>query len=289
MHVTPRTRAVGAGAGAGLATLAAVGGQQYVSNWGPRLLPAFESTTARVGTFTASEVFGGTAATRIAPLAGSQPVSSGLGTKFTGYAVPRSYTPLGTIEGAPAPARALTPPIPQQSDQLARLQPLGKVGDRPNLTNGQFSQPRPLVVPAPVVQAYQNVTPPAAANFFSRVEPKMVNDLASLRRPLTFDHARSVAYNDLKSAAQQAEKEPAAKISFEVLSGKIKVDASQTIGGVKISGGEINLYKTSMAIGAAVIACNAVADSQFTDCIADVTKKALKKSLEKETETAGGK
>jgi len=289
MHVTPRTKVVGAGAGAGLATLAAVGGQQYVSNWGPRLLPAFESTAARVGTYTASEVLGGTAATRIAPFAGSQPVSSGIATKFTGYTVPRSYAPLGTIEGAPAPARVLTPPLPQHSGQLARLQPLGKVGDRPNLTNGQLSPSRPLVVPAPLVQAYQNVTPPAAANFFSRVEPKMVNDLASLRRPLKFDYARSVAYNDLRSAAQQAEKEPAAKVSFEVLSGKIKIDASQTIAGVRISGGEINVYKTSMAIGAAVIACNAVADSQFKDCIADAAKKALKKSLEKETETAGGK
>jgi hypothetical protein len=287
MHVTRRPRTVGAGAG--LATLAAVGGQQYISNWGPRLLPAFESSTARVGTFTASEVFGGTAATRIAPFAGSQPVSSGIGTKFTGYTVPRSYAPLGTIERAPALTRAVTPPISQQSDQFARLQPLGKVGDRPNLTNGQFSPPRPLVVPAPLVQSHQNVAPPAAENFFSRVEPKIVGDLASLHRPLKFDYARSIAYNDLKSAAQRAEKEPAAKVSFEVLSGKIKIDASQTIAGVKVSGGEINVYKTSMAIGAAVIACNAVADSQFKDCIADAAKKALKKSLEKETATAGGK
>jgi hypothetical protein len=287
MHVTRRTKAVGAGAG--LATLAAVGGQQYLSNWGPRLLPAFESSTARVGTFTASEVFGGTAATRIAPFAGSQPVSSGIGTKFTGYTVPKSYAPLGTIEGAPAPARALTPPVPQQSDQFAKLQPLGKVGDRPNLTNGQISPPKPLVVPGPLVHSYQNDTPSAAANFFSRVEPKMVDDLASLHRPLKFDYARSVVYNDLKSAAQQAEKEPAAKVSFEVLTGKIKIDASKTIAGVKISGGEINVYKTSMTIGAAVIACNAVADNRFKDCIADAAKKAIKKALEKETETAAGK
>jgi hypothetical protein len=36
---------------------------------------------------------------------------------------------------------------------------------------------------------------------------------------------------------------PESKATFEVLTGKLKIDASRTLGGVKITGGEINLYK----------------------------------------------
>jgi hypothetical protein len=36
---------------------------------------------------------------------------------------------------------------------------------------------------------------------------------------------------------------PESKATFEVLTGKLKIDASRTLGGVKITGGEINRYK----------------------------------------------
>ncbi len=283
MHVTGRTKAVGAGAG--LVTLVAVGGEQYLANWGSRLLPALEVNSARVSTYTATEIFGGTAAANIE----LRTVPIGIG-KLREFGTPASYSSLVVVENAPASARALTPSIAPQLDPFARLQTVTQAGDDAFAAYGQSSLPRPVIVPNLLAQPYQNVAPSAAANFFSRVEPTMIDDLAA-RRPLQLDDAISAVRRNLQSAAQQAEKEPAAKVSFEVLTGKLKIDASKTIAGVKVSGGEINLYTTSMTVGTAAVACNAVADKEFKSCVADATTKIFKKlsAPEKETETAAGK
>jgi hypothetical protein len=47
----------------------------------------------------------------------------------------------------------------------------------------------------------------------------------------------------VSDAAQKAASEPNSGVTFELLSGKLTVDASTTVAGVKITGGEVNLYQ----------------------------------------------
>jgi hypothetical protein len=283
-----RTKAIRAVAG-GLATLAGLGGGElYILNRG---LPSLEGTAAGVSRVTASEIFAETAANRIISSVESPTISGAIGSKLSGGNLLPSYPPLGAIKNAPTSAKAWLPPVNAQSDPFAKLKPFPKAVDRPNPVPNQISPPRPIVVPNAILPPTQSISPSATADFLSRVQPKIVDHLISLRRPVSLDYANSIVRNDLVSAAQQAEKESAAKVSFEVLTGKIKIEASKTVGGVKISGGEINAYKVAGTIGAAVVACNAVADTHFKDCVADAAKKAIKNSLDgpKETETAGAK
>ncbi|MDA9468756.1 hypothetical protein [Bradyrhizobium sp. CCBAU 53415] len=113
--------------------------------------------------------------------------------------------------------------------------------------------------------------------YIASAEPKLIGDLASLSPPLSKATIEIIIKNDLATTAQNLAKAPDANVSFDVLSGKLKVNTARVVGGVKVSGGEINIYVVGSGVTAAVLACNAVSEVTFKNCIDAGIKKAMAK------------
>jgi hypothetical protein len=117
------------------------------------------------------------------------------------------------------------------------------------------------------------------SSYFSTAEPKLADDLTVLKPPLSRNVVENIVKRDLASTAQAASTTAGSNLSFEVLTGKLKVETSRTIGGMKITGGEINLYVVGGAITGSVLACNALADLKFRNCIEAAIRTAMAKAV----------
>jgi len=69
--------------------------------------------------------------------------------------------------------------------------------------------------------------------------------------------------------------------SFEYLSGKLTVPASIEVAGVKITGGEVNLYKAArdLVIGGAIVKCG-LDDKGYKECLRQAIHEVLQSQLE---------
>ncbi len=133
---------------------------------------------------------------------------------------------------------------------------------------------RPIVI-------YPQGDPRVIVNRYVAIaEPKLVEDLTKLSPPVSKLAVESIVKNDLVTTAQNIAKAPDAKVSFDVLSGKLKVEASRVIAGVKVSGGEINVYVVGGGVTTAVMACNAVSDVTFKNCVDAAIRKAMSKAFD---------
>jgi hypothetical protein len=82
-----------------------------------------------------------------------------------------------------------------------------------------------------------------------------------------------VIFNNEAVAATKIDKN--SWITFEILSGKLSVDSSLSLGGLELKAGDINLYKVPGIVGAASLAyyCNSVDLSKYKKCIAEAMAK----------------
>jgi hypothetical protein len=114
----------------------------------------------------------------------------------------------------------------------------------------------------------------SVTSYFTSAEPKMLADFAKLSPPISQSAADQIIRSELVGVVQQAAKDPASNISFEAFSGKLTVDSSATIAGVKVTGGEINLYKVSLSLAGGVAACMGVIDADYQTCVQSALSKA---------------
>jgi hypothetical protein len=105
-----------------------------------------------------------------------------------------------------------------------------------------------------------------ATSLWLSAEPQMLSQLASAGPMLTRDQAEIIIQSEIAKIVQTAANTPNSGITFEVLSGKLTIESSVTIGGVKIAGGDLNVYKVSGMLAGSVVACNAAA-TQFDTCV----------------------
>lgn len=161
-------------------------------------------------------------------------------------------------------------------DPNQRLGNLGREGTETLNTTSQSQ----LVAKQPIV-TFNNgdYSKSAISSYFSTAEPKLVDDLTALKPPLSKSVVEDIVKRDLARVAEAASTTAGSNVSFEVLTGKLKVDASRTIGGIKITGGDINLYVVGGAITGGVLACNALADVKFKSCVDSAIKAAMAKAL----------
>jgi hypothetical protein len=102
---------------------------------------------------------------------------------------------------------------------------------------------------------------------FSQTEPQIIDDLAALGGNLSQSKVANVISADVAKTLQNVAATSESGITFEVLSGKLKFNSYRTVRGAKVSLGEINVYKVSLTLAGAVVACTSLGTSELTTCV----------------------
>lgn len=105
--------------------------------------------------------------------------------------------------------------------------------------------------------------------------PTIATDLSLRNGNFTVTYAQRVIEENLVAAAS---KKADPLITFEAMTGKIKVDASVRMGRAQVAVGEVNVYKLSAAAAVGVTACKGLGAQKFDECV----KKALDKAFGEE-------
>jgi hypothetical protein len=90
-------------------------------------------------------------------------------------------------------------------------------------------------------------------------QPAITADLERYRSNLTMTQADDIIQNELIKASEDAEKKSNSGITFEILPGKMKVDSQFSLSGIKITGGEANVYKIASTAALGAAACRGLA------------------------------
>lgn len=115
----------------------------------------------------------------------------------------------------------------------------------------------------------------AAKTVVESAKPALVNDIGLLGRSATAANVEPILTKDLKEAATLLAKTDAEHVTFEVLTGKLKVSTKLSKNGYKLAFGEVNLYKVVSVSAATVAACNRIHRLDTSSCIDAALDKAL--------------
>ncbi len=148
------------------------------------------------------------------------------------------------------------------------------------ISNAPIGSSRPVII-----FNHQDFNRSGVSSYFSIAEPKLANDLAALKPPLSKAIVERIVRADMETVAQDAVKKPGSKTTFEVLTGKLKIEASRTIGGINVTGGELNVYGVAGTITGSVMTCNALADASFKNCVDAAVKTAMSSFLKRKART----
>jgi hypothetical protein len=145
----------------------------------------------------------------------------------------------------------------------------------------------PVVTSRPIVLfPNQDFNFSGVSSYFSNAQPKLANDLTALTPPLLKATVQGIVEADLKNVAENAAKNSDSKVTFEAFSGKLKIESSTTVAGMKVTGGEVNVYTVAGAITGGVMACNALTDATFKNCV-DAAIKTAVSSFVKDSKVRG--
>jgi hypothetical protein len=111
-----------------------------------------------------------------------------------------------------------------------------------------------------------------AGKVLQSAQPMIIRDLGSGYAGLSESEVNQIVQRNLTEAAVQIAKEPGSGVTFEVLTLKLKIDSSVVIGGVKITGGEINLGKVVLPLSGGIYACRQMKAKQYDGCVKAVVE-----------------
>jgi len=119
------------------------------------------------------------------------------------------------------------------------------------------------------------------SSLYGEATPQILNAL-NAPEALTQQQLESIINAAVKKAIESAAKEEGSGITFEALTGKLKVDLSYTTAFAKVIPGEVNVYEISAAVAAGVIACKD--QPGFIECAkAALAKAAVAKEMVSES------
>jgi hypothetical protein len=112
------------------------------------------------------------------------------------------------------------------------------------------------------------------SKFYKHAEQIILNDLVRNTGHLTKPEIEKIINDEVTKTILKTASQPKSGISFEVLTGKLTIDSSRTVVGIKLAWGEVNIYKVSAALAASVVACEALAAPDLKACVKAVLAKA---------------
>jgi hypothetical protein len=102
--------------------------------------------------------------------------------------------------------------------------------------------PRTLIVLPPPHNIQLSVK---VHSLYDQAEPDIISDINDSHRVLTESQINSLINRELVNTINADTKKSGSNISFEILTGKLKIQKSTTLSGIDISAGEVNVYKVS--------------------------------------------
>lgn len=104
-------------------------------------------------------------------------------------------------------------------------------------------------------------------DLFDQAEPHIFAEISHAHGTLTESQVNSIINRELVKTITTNSSKPNSNISFEVATGKLKVQRSATVLGVDFTIGEVNVYKVSAIVAGSVYGCQKLAGSQFHNCV----------------------
>jgi hypothetical protein len=147
------------------------------------------------------------------------------------------------------------------------------------------------VPPLPTLPRSVIAFPPDYYNFhlsvkvhtlYDRAEPQIITDINHAHGSLTQSQVDSIINRELVKTITIDSSKPNSNISFEVATGKLKVQRSATMLGVDFTVGEVNVYKISAIVAGSVYGCQKLTGSQFHNCVNrafDGVGRAMRKAI----------
>lgn len=114
----------------------------------------------------------------------------------------------------------------------------------------------------------------AVTGLFIAAEPRILRDVKLHRRDMTLEDVQTLIVAEVRKSIEADKKTSDAGVRFEVLTGKLNIDAKKTVSGVTITGGEVNIYKVVGAIAGPVFACRAFAGPKLEKCVGEAVAQA---------------
>lgn len=90
---------------------------------------------------------------------------------------------------------------------------------------------------------------------FAQVQQNIIAQLEQSPTALSKDQLENIIKAEFQKELQQANQKPDSGVTFEVLTGSLKIEASTTIARVKVSAGEVNIYKVSTVLAGGFVSC----------------------------------
>jgi hypothetical protein len=133
---------------------------------------------------------------------------------------------------------------------------------KPPLTGDPtIQQPRIALAQANQVDPSQKVS-----SLFDRADQNILHDLNALHGALTRQQIDNIIQEEVLKNVQSETSQPNSGIKFEALTGKLTIESSYILRGVKVTGGDVNIYKVSGVLAGSVYSCNALDSKGFNDC-----------------------
>jgi hypothetical protein len=120
------------------------------------------------------------------------------------------------------------------------------------------------------------------SSLYNEASPNILNDLTESTGP-TNEQILSIINNNLKKVIENTAKDKDSGLTFEPLTGKVKIGVSYKGRLGKVTVGEINVYKVSAIVAASVYVCAEAPG--YRECVEDAldkVKTAVSKELKKE-------
>jgi hypothetical protein len=123
--------------------------------------------------------------------------------------------------------------------------------------------PRSLIV----VPSYNFHLTAKVHGLYEQAEPRIIADITDSNSTLTKRQIDSLINKEIVSTINADTKKSNSDISFEVLTGKLKIHKSKTVLGIDVSAGEVNIYKVSAILASGVCACQKLSTEKFRNCV----------------------
>jgi hypothetical protein len=174
---------------------------------------------------------------------------------------------------SPPISQPVAPRLPAQGELAVPSAPTD-VGEAQEVEGLRLAKPAPLAVrrgkaaELDFLNEVQTYNLSAKVNdLYAQAGPGIITKINDAHGTLTKSQVESVVNNELVSTITEKTKEPGSDISFEIFTGKLKIQKVTKVWGVDISGGEVNIYKISEALAAIIYACEKLSAPQFSNCL----------------------
>ena len=132
--------------------------------------------------------------------------------------------------------------------------------------------PPPIVFPSGVTDDLGKMV----YALFAEAKPKIFQDVFPfyvINQPFSQPAVDDIIREEISTTIEVAKSQPDSNVAFDVVSGKLTISSSMTVFNVKVTAGEVNVYKVSAVLAGGIVLCGKGWIDDFQKCFADAFAK----------------